>query len=107
MKHLDTLLDELQHPVDIVQAWCDEDKDRAIVAAIQDLASSKEVTLFEVISEAFPDLTAIGVIDRLLEINDEMNMAAEEDEKPDIDYEKLYSPLEHIINDRIDLYNRS
>jgi len=109
MKHLDTLLDELQHPVDIVQAWCDEDKDRAVVACIKDLhdAGDEDDSLADAISEAYPKLSIAGIASTISMIVEEIGFAESEGAKPYIDYEKLYSPLEHIINERIDLYNRS
>lgn len=101
MKHLDTLLDELQHPVDIVQAWCDEDKDRAVVACLIDLMHEKSYRFFEVLSEAYPDTSAAGLVDEAASLIEEIT----EYHEPAIEYDKLYQPLEHIINDRIEVYN--
>ena len=103
MKHLDTLLDELQHPVDIVQAWCDADKDRAVAAVLCDLLEEKSYRFFEVLSEAYYDWNASDIASIASEIIDHL----ENDQPEFIDYDKLYQPVESIINDRIDFYNRS
>lgn len=108
MRHLDELLDSLKSPVDIVQAWCDADKDRAVVACLKDLfEESGGARVIELISEAYPEYSAVELIELAQEIYEEISVAESDDEMPDINYEKLYSPLEHIINDRIDFYNRS
>ena len=107
MKHLDQLLDELQHPVDIVQAWCDADKDRAVAAVLRDLLEEKSYRFFEVLSEAYYDQTAAELGELTGSICEEILLAESEDEYPDINYDKLYQPVESIINDRIDFYNRS
>lgn len=103
MKHLDQLLDELQHPVDIVQAWCDADKDRAVVAVLRDLLDEKSYRFFEVLSEAYYDDTAASLVEMAEFIGEEIATY----EYPTLDYDKLYQPVESIINDRIDFYNRS
>lgn len=108
MKHLDTLLDELQHPVDIVQAWCDADKDRAVVACLWDLMGRKDGVIFEVLREVEGyDLTDFAIAECIIEMAEEIHSAYEEGRTPEFDYVALYQPLEHIINDRIEFYNRS
>lgn len=104
MKHLDQLLDELQKPIAQLMDWCKEDQDRAIVACIEDLLTETSSRLFEVLSEVYPDLSASGLIDVAAELSEIIGGYIPMHE---VDCERLYMPLEHIINDRIDLYNRS
>lgn len=108
MKYLDELLSELQEPISQLIDWCKDDQDRAIVACLRDLLAQKDVTLFEVISEAKPDFDAADIMNWGYELFDEISyLGYVHPDKPAIDYEALYLPLEHIINERIDLYNRS
>ena len=72
MKHLDTLLDELQHPVAQLLDWCEADKDRAVVACLWDLLNEKSARLFEALSEAYPDLSASNIIDHASTISEEI-----------------------------------
>lgn len=99
MKHLDALFDELQEPIAQLMDWCKEDQDRAISACLKDLALVKnDNVLFDAISEAFPLLTAYGVAEIVVSISEDY---------VGLDLDKLYLPLEHIINDRIEVYNKS
>lgn len=107
MKHLDQLLDELQEPIAQLMDWCDADKDRAVVACIKDLLNENSVRIFEAFCEAYPDQKACVIADRVFGTSEEVLCARVEGMRPDIDYAALYQPLEHIINDRIDFYNRS
>jgi hypothetical protein len=104
MKHLDTLLDELQEPVAQLMDWCKEDQDRAIVACWKDMNESQKINALE---DVYPDEWFVEIISIMESIDEEILLAESEDRKPDIDYEKIYSPLEHIINDRIEVYNKS
>lgn len=109
MKHLDELLDSLKSPVDIVQAWCDADKDRAVVACWKDIRDPDGELCWkriEILEDAYHDAWFHEQVAIMNLINEEILLAESEDRKPDIDYENLYLPLEHIINDRIDFYNR-
>lgn len=107
MKHLDQLLDELQEPIAQLMDWCDADKDRAVVACLKDLARSKNFMLFEAISEAFNVDGAYAIAVEATDVLDTIELYEDRNQLPEIDYEALYQPLEYIINDRIDLYNRS
>lgn len=100
MKHLDTLLDELQHPVAQLMDWCKEDQDRAIVACWKDMSENEKL---DVVGE-FAEHKPWEIVDNITE---EIGFAESENYKPRIDYESLYLPLEHIINDRIEVYNKS
>ena len=55
MKHLDALFDELQEPIAPLMDWCDDDKDRAVVACLRDLMSMKDGIIFEVFREVEGD----------------------------------------------------
>lgn len=105
MKHLDQLLDELQEPISQLMDWCDADKDRAVVACLKDLFEEKSTRIFDVFCEAYPDYNSAQIAGVVCEVSEEVLPHSWFD--PDIDYVVLYQPLEHIINDRIDFYNRS
>lgn len=104
MRHLDQLLDELQEPIAQLMDWCDADKDRAIVACLRDLFEENSTRVFELLLEANPDYSAEHTLNLAYEILDTITYL---DVIPKLDYVFLYQPLEHIINDRIDFYNRS
>lgn len=104
MKHLDTLLDELQHPIAQLMDWCKEDQDRAIVACWKDMYDTQKIDALE---EVYPDAGIDELILAAESIEEEIWFAESEETKPSLDYESLYLPFEHIINDRINFYNMS
>lgn len=111
MKHLDTLLDELQHPVAQLMDWCKEDQDRAIVACLRDLIGMKDGEIFEIIREIDPAITDLGIAETIVDLAQELIDAEDENIDPcwtdHIDEIATYASLEHIINDRIEVYNKS
>ena len=105
MERLDTYIKDMPHPVGQIMDWPKEDQDLAIVECILDLHASDE--LFDIYQEAYQDFSdelSGGIMEGDL---DEIEVAKSEGRKPEIDYEVLYLPLEHIINDRIDMANES
>jgi len=107
MRSLDELFDTMQSPIQPLMDWSKGEQEMAIVLCIQELARSKEMKIFEVLSEVWPDRACHEIAETLLEILENIAYAKAARETPDIDYEALYMPLEHIINDRIDYYNAS
>lgn len=105
MKHLDTLLDELQEPIAQLMDWCDADKDRAVIACILDLCDMQAGVIFEVFREAFDDVSDFGITELIYETFDEISYAKRSGCRAELDYDALYLPLERIINDRIDDFN--
>lgn len=107
MRSLDELFDTMQSPIAQLMDWSKGEQNLAIVLCIQELSSSKEMKIFEALSEAYPEYIAYGIAETLFEILETIAYAKAAQESPDIDYDALYMPLEHIINDRIDYYNAS
>lgn len=111
MKHLDALFDELQEPIAQLMDWCDADKDRAVLACFEDLYGTSDENygqvLFDAFCEAYPEHPLEDMHNKIEDCAEEIYSAYEDGKKPDIDYVALYQPLEHIINDRIEVYNKS
>lgn len=111
MKHLDALFDELQEPIAQLMDWCDADKDRAVVACFEDLYGTSDENygqdLFDAFCESYPEHPLEDMHNKIEDCADAIYSAYEDGKKPDIDYVALYQPLEHIINDRIEVYNKS
>jgi len=110
MRSLDELFDTMQSPIAPLVDWCKGEQNLAIVLCIQELANKKEVTIFEVFSEAWPKIKAYEIADKLTNMLEDIVYARAARENPNIDdedYKALYMPLERIINDRIDYYNAS
>jgi len=107
MRSLDELFDTMQSPIQPLMDWSKGEQEMAIVLCIQELANSKKMTIFEVLGEAFPELKAYQLAEKLTELLEVFAYAKAARETPDIDYKSFYMPLEHIINDRIDYYNAS
>jgi len=110
MRSLDELFDTMQSPIAPLVDWSKGEQEMAIVLCIQELANKTELTIFEVFSEAWPNIKAYAITEILSNMLDDIAFAKAAREAPNIedeDYQALYMPLEHIINDRIDLYNRS
>lgn len=111
MKHLDQLLDEPQEPIAQLMDWCKSDQDRAIVACLKDLIGMRHGEIFEVIREIDPAISDRGIAETIVDLAQEFADAEDENRAPmweeHINEIATYASLEHIINDRIDLYNRS
>lgn len=107
MRSLDELFDTMQSPIQPLADWSKGEQEMAIVLCIQELVRSKEMKIFDVLSEAYPEYIAYGIAETLFEILEVIACAKAARETPEIDYDALYLPLEHIINDRIDYYNAS
>ncbi len=105
MRSLDELFDTMQSPIQPLMDWSKGEQEMAIVLCFKELSESKKLTIFEVIEEAFSELKAYQISERLTEILEDIAFAKAARETANIDYDALYLSLEHIINDRIDHYN--
>jgi len=107
MRSLDELFDTMQSPIAPLMDWSKSEQEMAIALCIDELAHSKDMKIFEVLSEAWPDMGCHEIAEKLFHISEEIACTDFALELPDINYDVLYLPIEHIINDRIDHYNAS
>ncbi len=109
MKHLDQLLDELQEPIAQLMDWCKSDQDRAIVACLKDLIGMRHGEIFEIIREIDPSRSDLFIAETIVDLSQEFTDAEYENRAPmweaHINEIATYASLEHIINDRIEVYN--